>query len=159
VLSDGLLGFKLKQISKASGNIANPDQMNPNADQKNLIMGREIPSANFSSKPFSNPRIPLIIEPAIKVRNSILRDTGAHSRLDCQGKWVSNRDSLDQLFLNQIRNGTGPSEDEENDCPGDHTLPGGAVYDPVTESCNKDANIKDIVKSSNDSCKDNARCL
>jgi hypothetical protein len=41
--------------------------------------------------------------------SNFLATVGAAARVDCNGTWVANRDSLDALFVNDVVNGTGPS--------------------------------------------------
>jgi pectate lyase len=57
--------------------------------------------------PLPNTPYPIIAEPATNLENSILPTVGASQRLDCNGSWVSNRDSTDLRLISQYQNNTG----------------------------------------------------
>jgi hypothetical protein len=118
-----------------SGNIADPFQMDPDADQTNIILNAvdrsQISSDLLVNQPFSNPAIPVVLESAVEAYSSVVDDVGANARLTCRGDWISNSDILDSRFLQQVRDRTGPASAEENDHPDDHggvpTLSGGVA--------------------------------
>jgi hypothetical protein len=108
----------------AQGNVAEPFQEDPNADQENLFRFRDLhtslPAEAFSASRLANPPIPITEQAAAVAYTNVLDDVGANARLDCSGEWVMAIDPLDQLILDQVRQGTGPSTDEENDHPSDY---------------------------------------
>jgi len=108
----------------ASGNIADPYQMDPAADQTNIILQRAnrdpISRDILVSRAFSNPSIPVVLQSAVEAYSSVVNDVGANARLTCRGGWVSNSDALDSRLLRQVRDRTGPASADENDDPADH---------------------------------------
>jgi hypothetical protein len=59
--------------------------------------------------PLANTTHPIVAEPVANIEESILPIVGASRRLDCNGKWVANRDSVDTRLVSQYKNNTGTS--------------------------------------------------
>ena len=100
-----------------SGNIG-WNQTNPAADQ--WLMARTVGGENGSEgaaiagawrrvTPLANTTHPIIAEPVANIEGSILPIVGASRRLDCNDKWVANRDSVDTRLVSQYTNNTGTS--------------------------------------------------
>ena len=68
-----------------------------------------IPAAWRRSTPLANSAHPIIAEPVANIEGSILPIVGASRRLDCNGNWVANRDSVDTRIVSQYTNNTGTS--------------------------------------------------
>jgi hypothetical protein len=104
-----------------SGNIG-WNQTNPSGDQWLMAAtndpntggggenGREmgpIASSWRRSTPIPNTTFPITAEPAANLETSMLPTVGASQRLDCNGNWVSNRDTTDSRLITQYQNNTG----------------------------------------------------
>ncbi len=55
------------------------------------------------------PLVPVAIQTAHEAYASVLADSGANARLDCQGYWVANADAVDLRLVTEVTTGTGPS--------------------------------------------------
>ncbi|MGH9960539.1 MAG: hypothetical protein ACREBC_26040, partial [Pyrinomonadaceae bacterium] len=91
-------------------------QTNPSGDQwvmTNQLGGENgpdtgaMPLAWRRSTPLANTTHPIVAEPVANIEASILPIVGASRRLDCNGNWVSNRDSQDLKLINQYQTNTG----------------------------------------------------
>ncbi len=98
-----------------SGNVG-WHQPNPAGDQWAMVnqIGGEngpdtgpMPTSWRRSSPMPNTAYPVIAEPVGNIEASILPIVGASRRLDCNGNWVANRDSLDTSLINQYQTNTG----------------------------------------------------
>jgi pectate lyase len=98
-----------------SGNIG-WHQPDPSADQTPLttaLRGENgpdsgpMPGSWRRSTPLPDTEFPITPEPVGNIEDSILPTVGASQRLDCDGNWVPNRDSVDIEQVNQYRNNTG----------------------------------------------------
>ena len=67
------------------------------------------PASWRRSTPLANTTHPIIAEPVANIEGSILPIVGASRRLDCNGNWVANRDSVDTRMVSQYTNNTGTS--------------------------------------------------
>ena len=67
-----------------------------------------IPEGWKRSFRLSDPTIaPIIPEPVGGLENNLLPIVGASQRLDCQGKWVANRDTVDIRLISQYKTNKG----------------------------------------------------
>jgi hypothetical protein len=94
-------------------------QPNPDGDQWLLVS--QVPGQNGydsgTSAPTSSRRLtrlpdtqyPITVEHVNNIDGSILPTVGASRRLNCDGTWVSNRDSADSRLVNQYQTNTGVS--------------------------------------------------
>lgn len=60
--------------------------------------------------PLANTTFPILAEPVANIKGatgSIIPIVGASRRLDCDGNWVANRDSVDLRLINQYNTNTG----------------------------------------------------
>ncbi|MDQ3776919.1 MAG: hypothetical protein M3461_22505 [Pseudomonadota bacterium] len=92
------------------------NQSNPAGDQwlmANRITGQNgpevgpVPSGWRRATPMANTTHPIIAEPVAGLEASILPIVGASRRLDCNGNWVANRDTVDTRLINQYQTNTG----------------------------------------------------
>lgn len=103
------------------GNVLNPGQMDPNANQSNLIKyfgGKSgpLPASAFVKNKQAKPTFPIrYVTSAVAAFDEILANAGANKRLTCDGRWVDARDKTDDLIISQVRNNTGPAEKEQSD--------------------------------------------
>jgi hypothetical protein len=125
-------------------NISDGFQTDSTANQKNLFKFRDsggpLPDSIFEASRFGDPRTPITEQHAAAARDSILARVGAYRKLDdsaCTGGWLANRDALDDTLIYHVTNGTGPSNDAENDDVSDYGgLPTLAAGTPCTDSDN-----------------------
>lgn len=106
-------------------NIGDAWQLDPDADQTTFIQyGRDrsgpLPDTDFVSSPQATPTLPVTVSEPVSNFDQVLSQAGASRKLTCQGDWTGNRDALDQLLISQVRNGQGPSTDDENDDQSDY---------------------------------------
>ena len=98
-----------------AGNIVKGSFENPSADNWELIKTDEatgvpqgpLPLSYRRYTPISQSPNPITIQSAADAYDSVLADAGANAKLDCQGNWVSNSDSVDLRVMNDIKQGTG----------------------------------------------------
>ncbi len=124
-----------------SGNIAEPRQMDPNADNKQLFARMtdsgigSAPSSYFRSSPFGGATFPINRRSAQQTYTAVLEDVGANARLDCQGGWVNVQDRLDRDIIGHVTNRSGPSADEQTDHHSDYGgYPSIATGSPCSDS-------------------------
>ena len=80
------------------------------AEQINNEGGTRIgdaPAGWQRGSPQSAITYPIIAEPVTSIEASMLPHVGASRRLDCNGNWVTNRDSVDARYINHYNTGTG----------------------------------------------------
>jgi len=96
------------------GNIG-PNQRNPNGDQWVMAAqirgenGKEtgpIPRTWRRSEPLPAEPYPISADPAQELDTKILPTVGNSLRLDCDGKWVMRRDSVDQRIISEYKRGS-----------------------------------------------------
>jgi hypothetical protein len=108
----------------ATGNVAEPFQLDPTADQQNLFKYRDterpLPSSVFTQSRLASPPIPITEHAALDLSSVVLADVGANARLDCDGSWLVAIDGLDGQLIDHVRRGTGPATDPANDHPDDY---------------------------------------
>lgn len=108
----------------AVGNIADPYQMDPDASQRTFVKyydgGPPIPASAYVATPQSVPDIGVTRQSASEAYETVLREVGANARVNCRGEWQTARDDLDLLFVEQVRQRSGPATDDENDEPADY---------------------------------------
>jgi len=75
--------------------------------------GDPVSEENRRFTPLQPALIPVTIEPALDVFNSVVMDAGANSRLTSDGSFVDARDEVDQRFIDDFFNGTGPTSPPE----------------------------------------------
>jgi pectate lyase len=96
------------------GNVVNPIQRDPNADNWNLwklnFSQDSVPPSYRRSTPLQQAPIPINVQSANDAYESVLADVGANARLNCQGNWVFNADDVDRLYLRDILNHRGYDE-------------------------------------------------
>ena len=98
-----------------AGNIVKGSFENPTADNWTLIIkdpaagtgGGPLPLSYRRYTPLPQSPTSITIESATDAYASVLADAGANARLDCQGNWVPNSDSVDIRILADVKNGTG----------------------------------------------------
>lgn len=88
-----------------------------------------LPANWLRSGPLATSTHPITAEPVGEVESSILSHVGASRRLGCDGKWVSNRDSVDTRQITQYINNTGLSSSPvtEADVGGFPAIAGGTA--------------------------------
>ena len=96
------------------GNIG-PNQRNPNGDQWAMAAqitgenGKEsgaIPRTWRRTEPLPAEQYPISADPAQELDARVLPTVGNSLRLDCDGKWVMRRDSVDQRIIREYKQGT-----------------------------------------------------
>ena len=97
-----------------SGNIVKGSFEDPTADNWELIRKDEaaglrgpLPLSYRRYTSLAQSPNPIAVQSATDAYTSVLADAGANARLDCQGKWISNSDSVDLRVINDIKQGTG----------------------------------------------------
>lgn len=94
------------------GNVVIPDRPDPGVDNwglyKMISTYQPLPLSFRRLTPLAAAPIPVRIESAAAAYEAVLADVGANARLDCQGNWIPNADSVDQRILSEVRNNTGP---------------------------------------------------
>lgn len=108
------------------GNVVDPVQMDPSANQRDLIhyyglKTGPLPASAFVSQRQARPQFPVrSILSASAAYTAVLANSGASQRLTCDGSWTDARDALDRLLVSQIERRTGPRGDAENDNQSDY---------------------------------------
>lgn len=74
--------------------------------------------SNLVTTSFGTAPIPVTITSAEQAYAAVLTDAGANKRLDCQGNWVNNRDTVDTRVVNDVKNKTGRIINHPNDVGG-----------------------------------------
>jgi hypothetical protein len=69
--------------------------------------------------------IPIVPTATANLESAMLQDVGDSARLDCNGNWVSNRDTVDLRLINDYQTGTGSIPTTENDVGGFPTIANG----------------------------------
>ncbi len=79
--------------------------------------------------PLSTPvgGIAIVPDPVSTIESKVLPVVGASQRLDCNGRWVSNRDAVDVRILNDYQSGTGFIPNTEADVGGFPTIASGSA--------------------------------
>lgn len=73
---------------------------------------------------------PIKIQPTDDVYDSVLADVGANARLDSNGNWIPNIDSVDSRLLADVIDGTGPADYHDITVPGTiGDIDAGTAYD------------------------------
>lgn len=96
-----------------AGNIVAGSFENPAADNKTLIQQNPVagvgslPLSYFRNTPLPDAQYPIVIQSALDAYASVLAKAGANARLDGNGAWVANPDSVDLRVLADVKNGTG----------------------------------------------------
>jgi pectate lyase len=102
-----------------AGNIADWKQVDDNRDlirYDNLspnYPNEPLPDEAFRSGPIASGPVPISVQSADAAYTSVLGDVGANARLDCEGRWVSNADRVDQELIAHVKNRTGPASRSE----------------------------------------------
>jgi pectate lyase len=120
-------------------NISDDFQTDSTADQKNLFKFRDsenpLPDSIFEASAFGSPAFPVTQHHAVDALSAVLDSVGPFQQLACNGTWTSARDALDTTLIDQATNGTGPSNDAENDDIADHGgIPTLAVGTPCDDA-------------------------
>lgn len=74
----------------------------------NYVANDPAPTNMKASNPFPSLGAPLTIQPASEAYESVLADVGANKRLLADGSVVFGLDDLDQRYIDDVRNQTGP---------------------------------------------------
>ena len=113
-----------------SGNTG-PQLANPGGDQwllVNLIPGFQAseigpaPRSYQRSTPLASSTFPITPDPVGNLEDVLLPLVGASRRLDCDGRWLMNRDAVDTQVINNYKTGTGTVIGHESDAGGFPTL-------------------------------------
>lgn len=122
-----------------AGNVG-PHNADPAADHWDTMMERtqgwSWPNGMLSrvdrsyqrAQPMSGPPCPVTVHDVGELEDLMLSDVGASHRLDEDGNWVPNRDSVDARIIDEYRTGTGEIILTEDDVGGFPTIAGGAPY-------------------------------
>jgi len=90
----------------------------PNQDNWFLFMtnhkehgdyGNPVPEENRRFTPLTPADIPVTIKPAVDIFNSVVMNAGSNKRLNSDGTFTDNRDEVDQMFIDDFFNSTGPA--------------------------------------------------
>ncbi len=109
-----------------AGNIAD---WKPVADNRDLIRyddaspdhpNEPLPDEAFRSRPIASGPVPITVQSAEAAYASVLGDVGANARLDCEGRWVSNADAVDQDLIADVNARSGPASRSEAEYPDDY---------------------------------------
>ena len=102
----------------AQGNLATPLQPDPDADNWNLFQYHyqqgSLPTDWRRLSPFPSTS-PVGIQSAQSSYDSVLADVGNNARLSSSGDRVARQDTVDRDIINDVVQGTGPSQDNEID--------------------------------------------
>jgi pectate lyase len=101
-----------------------PNQTDPRGDQ--WLMAQEVAGENGAIVgaiprtwqrviPLRNTTYPIVAEPAADLEANVLATVGASQRLDCDGRWVANRSSVETRLINQYAKNTGNDFIPENE--------------------------------------------
>ena len=113
-----------------------PYQPNPDADNWPMIMiGRSYSSTETPlsrslqrSSPLPAQAFPITAGSASQLEGVMLPEVGASRRLDQNGNWVSNRDSVDKRLVQEYGNGSGFIPSNEGQVGGLPSIAGGTPY-------------------------------
>ena len=117
------------------GNVG-PHQSNPDGDNWVMIEqcdvwesgGTRPDRALERATPLPDLPFPITVYPVSEIEDAILRDVGASSRLDSDGLWVPNRDTVDKRLIQEYRDGAGQIPLDENAVGGLPVILPGVVY-------------------------------
>ena len=87
------------------------------------------PSSWFRSTPLPTQKFPIVADPVENLDDVLLPTVGNSQHLDCNGNWVSNRDSQDTRIINVYKNGQ-----SDNLFNGQFSAPSIPAGTPCTES-------------------------
>ena len=102
-----------------AGNILTTKITDPTADNWFLFetnqynfgdVGNPVPETNRRLTRLAPAPHAVTIAPALTAVNSVLQDAGANKRLNSDGSFTNTRDEVDERFVNDFKNGTGPSK-------------------------------------------------
>lgn len=82
------------------------------ADSKPTYQGLPLNFRRLS--PLSPPQVPVKLQSAYDAYNTVIADVGANARLDENGKWIPNLDTVDKRIIADVKNGTGPKQEVAN---------------------------------------------
>lgn len=122
-----------------SGNVG-PHQSNPAGDQTLMTSkgseagdtGGAVPSSWFRSSPLAAQTFPITADAVANLDSVILPTVGNSRMVDCDGNWVSRRDSVDTRIITQYQNNSAGGYFTVADS--NHSVPSIAVGTPCTES-------------------------
>ena len=121
IIGHDTLGVRAQIFAK--GNVADPFQEDPSADQRALFNYRAkwtpLPNDVFVSSPRANPSVPVEVESANQAYRRVLDVVGATGQITCDGNWRDVRDALDRRIIDDVRNRSGAGGDEGFDSPDD----------------------------------------
>jgi pectate lyase len=118
-----------------------PNQPNSSGDQwamanmdavENGAPAGSVPANWRRDVPLPIQAFPIEPDDVNNLENILLPTVGASQRLDCNGKWVLNRDAVDTRLVNEYKAGTGIIPTSENDVGGFPTI------DPGTPCADSD---------------------
>jgi pectate lyase len=125
-------GVTNAQVYVPSGNFNTNGTDIVDSNANSFLVGQPIPMAAITTTSAAN------------AYTAVLGDAGDSKRLDCNGAWVANYDSVDTRVINDVKNGTGKVINDPSDVGGWPTLAAGA---PCAESLHD--GIPDQWKSAN----------
>ena len=115
-----------------------PNQSNPNGDNWGMIVETKNgwqPQGHPPDKTkcervsfLAESTPPITIHSVLVLEDLLLSDVGASKRLDENGKWISNRDTVDRRLIQEYKNGTGRIPVNENSVGSFPTIAPGTPY-------------------------------
>lgn len=71
------------------------------------VVSSGTPDGYLTTSPFSGAVFPVTITSAQAAYDAVLAQAGSGKRIDCQGQWIDNRDSVDERIVSDVRNTSG----------------------------------------------------
>jgi hypothetical protein len=87
-----------------------------------------MPNRKFERAKLQHRDYPITIHPVEKLEAALLPDVGASRRLDENGRWVANRDAVDERLVREYRTGTGKLIASAEEAGGFPPLAAGTPY-------------------------------
>lgn len=92
------------------------------------VRTKHAPARRFERQQMQAREHPITIHPVDKLEAALIADVGASRRLDENGRWVPNRDAVDERLLREYRSGTGKLIASVAEVGGFPTVPSSAPY-------------------------------
>lgn len=107
----------------AADNWTMMEEVNPGWTRK-----ERMPDRRFAREKLQHRDYPITIHPVTELERVLLPDVGASRRLDENGKWVPNRDAVDERLVHEYRSGTGKMVYSIDDVGGFPVIDAGTPY-------------------------------